>query len=56
MVRAHSTRSMAASKALISEVSLQEGCDAVGWSSPLTFVRFYSLDLVAALRSQVLTT
>ncbi|XDV35947.1 hypothetical protein PO909_005809 [Leuciscus waleckii] len=55
-VRAHSTRSMAASKALLSGVSLQEVCDAAGWSSPLTFVRFYSLDLEAASGSQVLLT
>ncbi|XDV39759.1 hypothetical protein PO909_008949 [Leuciscus waleckii] len=53
-VRAHSTRSMAASKALLSGVSLQDVCDAAGWSSPLTFVRFYSLDLDAAPGSQVL--
>ncbi len=42
-VRSHSTRSMAASKALISGVALQEVCDAAGCSSPHTFVRFYSL-------------
>ncbi len=41
-VRSHSTRSMAASKALISGVALQEVCDAAGCSSPHTFVRFYS--------------
>ncbi|CAM4555428.1 unnamed protein product [Leuciscus chuanchicus] len=35
-VRSHSTRSMAASKALISGVSLQDVCDAAGWSSPHT--------------------
>jgi hypothetical protein len=33
-VRARSTRSMAASKALLSGVSLSEVCDATGWSSP----------------------
>ncbi len=32
-VRSHSTRSMAASKALISGVALQEVCDVAGWSS-----------------------
>lgn len=53
-VRAHSTRSMAASKALISGVSLKEICDAAGWSSPLTFVRYYDLDLDAAPGSSVL--
>ncbi len=31
-VRSHSTRNMAASKALISGVALQEVCDAEGWS------------------------
>ncbi len=53
-VRSHSTRSMAASKALISGVALQEVCDAAGWSSPHTFVRFYSLDLDSTPGSQVL--
>ncbi len=40
-VRSHSTRSMAASKALISGVALQEVCDAAGWSSPHKFIRFF---------------
>ena len=53
-VRAHSTRSMAASKALVSGVSLKEVCDAAGWSSPLTFVRYYDLDLECAPGSSVL--
>ncbi len=39
-VRSHSTRSMAASKARISGVALQEVCDAAGWSSPHTFIKF----------------
>ncbi len=43
--RSHSIRSMAASKALISGVALQEVCDAAGWSSPHTFIRFYYLNL-----------
>ncbi|CAM4341551.1 unnamed protein product [Leuciscus chuanchicus] len=51
-VRSHSTRSMADSKALISGVSLQDVCDAAGWSSPHTFVRFYSLDLDSTPGSQ----
>ncbi|XDV19881.1 hypothetical protein PO909_025279 [Leuciscus waleckii] len=55
-VRSHSTRSMAASKALISGVSLQDVCDAAGWSSPHTFVRFYSLDLDSTPGSQVLSS
>ena len=52
-VQAHSTRSMAASMALISGVSLQEVCDAAGWSSPHTFVRFYNLDVVSTPGSRV---
>ncbi len=55
-VRSHSIRSMAASKALISAVALQEVCDAAGWSSPHTFVRFYSLDLDSTPGSQVLSS
>ncbi len=39
-VRSHSTRSVAASMALISGVALQEVCDAAVWSSPHTFIRF----------------
>ncbi len=54
-VRAHSTRSMAASKAFSSGTSLQDICDAAGWSTPLTFVRFYSLDLQATPGSSVLS-
>ncbi len=53
-VRSHSTRSKVASKALISGVALQEVCDVAGWSSPHTFVRFYSLDLDSTPGSQVL--
>lgn len=44
-IRAHSTWSIVASKALLSEASLQDICDGVGHSSPLTFVTFYNLDL-----------
>ncbi|KAL0165643.1 hypothetical protein M9458_037487, partial [Cirrhinus mrigala] len=44
-VRAHSTRSMAASKAFLAGVPMQDICNAAGWSTPLTFVRFYDLDL-----------
>uniref|UniRef100_A0AAQ4QUT1 receptor protein-tyrosine kinase n=1 Tax=Gasterosteus aculeatus aculeatus TaxID=481459 RepID=A0AAQ4QUT1_GASAC len=53
---AHSTRSMAASTALLSGVSLQDVCDAAGWSSPHTFVRFYSLDLSSTPGAQVLSS
>ncbi len=55
-VRSHSTRSMAASKTLISGVSLQEVCDVAGWSSPHTFIRFYSLDLDSTPGFQVLSS
>ncbi|CAM4724403.1 unnamed protein product [Leuciscus chuanchicus] len=51
-VRSHSTRSMAASKALISGVSLQDVCDAAGWSSPHTFV---SENLVKSLFPMLMT-
>ncbi len=55
-VRSHSTRSMATSKALISGVALQEVCDVAGWSSPHTFIRFYSYDLDSTPGSQVLSS
>ncbi len=55
-VRSHSTRSMVASKALISGVALQEVYDASGWSSPHTFIIFYSLDLDSTPGSQVLSS
>ncbi len=54
-LRSHSTRSMAASKTIISGVALQEVCDVAGWSSPHTFIRFYSLDLDSTPGSQVLS-
>ncbi|XP_048015942.1 E3 ubiquitin-protein ligase TRIM39-like [Megalobrama amblycephala] len=45
---------MAASKALISGVSLSDIYDVAGWSSPHTFVRFYELDLGSTPGAQVL--
>ncbi len=54
--RPHSTRSMAASKALISGVAFQKVCDAAGLSSSHTFIRFYSLDLDSTPGSQVLSS
>ncbi len=48
--------SMAASKTHISGVALQEVCDMAGWSSPHTFIRFYSLDLDSTPGSQVLSS
>ena len=46
-LRAHSTRGLAASWALFRGVSVQDICAAASWSSPLTFVRFYRLDVSA---------
>ncbi|KAI2645589.1 Thromboxane-A synthase [Labeo rohita] len=44
-VKAHSTRGISASKAFMSGVPMRDICDAAGWSTPLTFIRFYDLDL-----------
>jgi len=52
-VRSHSTRSMAASKALLLGVPLQDFCDAAGWSSPHTF---YVLDMDSTPGSRVLSS
>ncbi len=43
-VRAHSTRGIASSWAWSREVAISEICEAAGWSSPSTFVRFYNLE------------
>ncbi|KAI2659312.1 tRNA-5-methyluridine(54) 2-sulfurtransferase [Labeo rohita] len=37
-VKAHSTRSVSASKAFLEGVSIQDICNAAGWSTPLTFL------------------
>ncbi|KAI2649105.1 Transposon Ty3-G Gag-Pol polyprotein [Labeo rohita] len=52
--KAHSTRGISASKAFMSGVPTQGICNAAGWSMPLTFVRFYDLDLRVAPGSSVL--
>lgn len=44
-VKAHSTRGVAASTALLSGVSVEDICAAASWSSPDPFVRFYMLDM-----------
>ncbi len=46
-VRAHSTRGIASSWAWSSGVSMSDICEAAGWSSLSTFVRFYNLDFPA---------
>ena len=53
-LRAHSTRGVASSSALARGAPLQQVCDAAGWSSPHTFIRFYSLDVHATPGSHVL--
>ncbi|KAI2650943.1 40S ribosomal protein S0 [Labeo rohita] len=55
-VKAHSTRGMVASKAFLSGAPLQDICNAAGWSTPLTFVRFYGLDLPATPGSSALSS
>ncbi len=47
-VRAHS-RSVAASKASLAGVQIQDICNTAGRSTPLKFVRFYSLEMRATL-------
>ncbi|XP_046730060.1 LOW QUALITY PROTEIN: uncharacterized protein LOC124401673 [Silurus meridionalis] len=44
-LRAHSTRGMVTSWALLKGVSVQDICAAAGWATPHTFVRFYRLDV-----------
>ncbi|XP_016396995.1 uncharacterized protein LOC107730646 [Sinocyclocheilus rhinocerous] len=53
-VKAHSTRSVAASKAFLSGVAMQDIYNAAGWSTPLTFDRFYDLDIRTAPGSSIL--
>ncbi len=52
-VRAHSTRSVASSHALVHGASLADICRAAGWATPNTFKRFYSL-CVEPVSSRVL--
>ncbi|XDV31033.1 hypothetical protein PO909_033810 [Leuciscus waleckii] len=53
-LRAHSTRGVASSSALARGAPLQHVCDAAGWSSPHTFIRFYSFDVHSTPGSHVL--
>lgn len=52
---AHFTRGMAFSQALFKGSSLEDICVMVGWSSPNTFIKFYSLDVRMAPGSQALS-
>ncbi len=54
-VRAHSTQSMVDSKAFSAGVPIQDICNTAGWSTPLTFVRFYCIDMRATPGSSVLS-
>ncbi len=54
-LRAHSTRSVGSSWALTRGASLTDICRAVGWATPNTFARFYSL-CVEPVSSCVLTS
>ncbi len=53
-LRAHSTKSLASSRALARGASLTDICRAAGWATPNTFARFYSLR-VEPVSSCVLT-
>ncbi|XP_053296886.1 uncharacterized protein LOC128456655 [Pleuronectes platessa] len=46
-LRAHSTRGLTTSWALFKGVSIQDICAAASWSSPLTFARYYRLDVTS---------
>ncbi|KAL0152253.1 hypothetical protein M9458_051976 [Cirrhinus mrigala] len=48
-VRAHSTRGVAASAALVNGASLTDICKAAGWATPNTFARFYNLRMEPVL-------
>ncbi len=55
-VVAHSTRGVATSWALFRGASLDDVCAAAGWSSSMTFVKFYRLDVATTVASTVLQT
>ncbi len=54
-IRAHSTRSVAASKAFLAGVPIQDICNTTGWPMPLTFIRFYDHDMRTTPGSSVLS-
>ena len=54
-IGAHSTRAVVSSKSFLSGSSIYDVCAAAGWSSPSTFVKFYSLDVRMAPGSRVLS-
>ncbi len=48
-VVAHSTRGVAASWALFRGASLEDVCASAGWSSSMTFAKFYRLDVATTV-------
>ncbi len=54
-LHAHSTRAVASSQAFLKGSSMEDVCAAAGWSSPSTFIKFYSLDVRMAPGSRVLS-
>ncbi len=54
-LRAHSLRAMASSQTFLKGSSMEDVCAAAGWSSPSTFIKFYSLDVRMAPGSRVLS-
>lgn len=54
-IKAHSTRSVVAFKFFLSSVSMQDIFNIAGWSTPLTFVRFYDHDIHTTPGSSVLS-
>ena len=44
-IKAHSTRGVASSRALLSGVSVGDMCAVASWSNHHTFVKYYSLDM-----------
>ncbi len=50
-VKAHSNRSVVASKAFFAGVPLQDICNAAGWSTPMTFIRTWTYGPPQALLS-----
>ncbi len=55
-VVAHSTRGVSASWALFRRASLEDVCAAAGWSSSMTFAKFYRLDVATTVALTVLQT
>ena len=53
-IKAHSTRGMASSWAWSSGFPIQDICEAAGWSSPSTFMKFYNME-VPSLHAKVLS-